>query len=253
MFDPFTVTILVILAFLVWVIFSKSRLASTIRMRFKSAERRAAEALDDAVSRVEAAEVDNEDQLAKSNEALIQIKTMRKAIANKCSEENQNIAKYEQAAENAASIQREDLVEEALTRKQAAENALIPLSKQLSFLMAKESEVQNAVDALNKRKAMLKRQKVEIKTRAKTAVTTLGVNELLAGVDLSGKSKDVERAFEIVEDLEAKSGAMAEIAEKVTAAQKMEEELESLSMPPQTDIEAETAALMAKYQQSNKS
>jgi phage shock protein A len=113
-------------------------------------------------------------------------------------------------------------------------------------LLKKEAEVQSAVNALQTRKVDLKRQVVQIKTRAKTATTTLGVNELLAGVDLTGKSRNVERAFEIVEDLEAKSGAMAEIAAVASAKQDMDAQLESLTHP-QTDVNAEAARLMAKF------
>lgn len=245
--DPITIVLILALAFVLWVAFSPDKLANTLRARFKGAKAQAADALDDAIARMDAAEADTEAQLAKANQALIEVKTMRKAIENQVAAKTADLAKWQTAAENAASIQRADLAKEALTRKQEASDALVGLLGQLKFLRSKEAEVQNAVNALNSRKATLKKQKVEVKTRAKTAKTTLGVNELLAGVDLTGRSNDVERAYELVEEVEAKSGAMAEIANTVTTQQRMDEELEKLSTP-QSDIDAEVEALMAKFQ-----
>ncbi len=245
--DSLTIVLILALAFVLWVAFSPDKLANTLRARFKGAKARAADALDDAIDRMEAAEADTENQIAKANQALIEIKTERKSIGNKVAVEQASQTKWQTAAENAASVQREDLVKEALTRKQEATEALVGLEKQLQFLLGKEAEVQKAVNALNTRKVTLKRQKIEVKTRAKTAKTTLSVNELLAGIDLTGRSKDVERAYELVEAVEAKSGAMAEIAETVIVEQRMDEELERLSTP-QVDIDAEVQVLMAQFQ-----
>lgn len=238
--------LLIALVVILWIAFSPDPLASAIRTRFVGAKARAAAALDDAVDRVEAAEASNENQLAKANAALVDIMGMRVAIQNKVDLATGAARKWQTAAENAASVQKQDLVVEALTRKNAAAADLDSLQTQLTFLCKKEAEVQNAVNALQKRKAQLKEQRVQIKTRAKTAVTTLGVNELLAGVDLSGNNKDVTRAFEIVDDLEAKSGAMAEIAKTATAKQRMDEELEALAHP-QTSVDTEAAELLAKF------
>jgi phage shock protein A len=236
--------------FVLWVAFSPDKLASAIRTRFIGAKARAADAMDDAVDRVEAAQANIEEQLAKANGGLIDIKTMRKAIENKLNEAKATVTKYNTAAENAASGSRQDLVAEAVSRKNVALGEQGTLQKQYDFLVAKETEVQSAVTALNTRKAQMARTKTEIKTRAKTAKVTLGVNELLAGVDLTGRQADVDRAFEIVEELEAKSGAMAEIAEVAKADQRLEAELEALSSPL-VDEAAEVEALMKKFKKTD--
>lgn len=249
--DTGTIILIAVVVF-VWVALSPDKLASTLRARFKGAKARAADALDDAIARMEAAEADIEIQLARANQALIEIKTMRKAIENQLVAKKADEAKWQTAAENAASVSRAELVKEALTRKQEASGALDGLQNQLTFLLGKEAEVQKAVTALETRKASLKRQKVEVKTRAKTAKTTLNVNQLLAGVDLTGNNKDIERAYELVEEVEAKSGAMAEIADTVTAHQRIDEELESLSKP-KANIDAEVESLMAKFAKADES
>lgn len=235
-----------------WVALSNDKLASAIRTRFQGAKARAADALDDAIDRMEAAEADVESRLAKANVALIEVKSMRKQVENQKLAAEANVRKYETASENAASVGRRELVAEAIARKAEANTLLQTLVTQFNFLLGKEDEIAKAVEALNKRKADLKAKKVQIKTRAKTAKTVLSTNELLAGVDLTGNSKDVERAFEIVEEVEAKAGAMGEIAGSIIEKQKVEEELEALSRP-QTDPAAEVEALMAKYASTEES
>jgi phage shock protein A len=119
--------VLIVFALITWIAFSPDPLADTIRARFKGTKARAAKALDDAVDRVEAAEADNEAQLAKANAALVEIKGMRFAIQSKVNVAIEDIKRWNTAAENAASVQKQDLVLEALKRKSTAEAELIPL------------------------------------------------------------------------------------------------------------------------------
>ena len=245
-----TIVVILLMVLIGWVMISPDKLADTLRTRFKGSKQRVATALDSAVDRVQAAEADANAQLAKTQRALVEVKGMRHQVQTRCDVLKASALKYQMAAENAASIGRQDLALEALNRRNTANVELEKVQGQLSFLVGKEQEVQNAVTALTARKAQLRQQVVEIKTRAKTATVTLSVNELLAGVDLSGRSSDVDRAFEILAEIEGKSGAMAEIAESTMSSQRIDQELEALTRP-QVKVEDELAQLMGKFNQTS--
>lgn len=245
------ITILVSLAVagavVCWVAFSPDPLAKVIRVRFTGAKAEITRAVDSALARVDTALAKVESNLAKANAARIQIKTERHRVQNELIAAQADVVKHTTQAENAASIQRSGLVSEALTRKTTAEIKVVGLTRQHAFLVGKEQKVDESVATLQNLKAKYLVKRAEIKTRGLTATTTMSVDELLAGVDLSGNDGDMKKAEELVAELEAKAGAMAEIADHLKAEQRVEDELEALGQPQTPDIQAQTAELMTKY------
>ena len=227
-------------------VLTSPKLRGTVRAWFKGQQAQAADALDDAVNRMEAAEADVEENLAKANAGLIEVKTQRNSVEGQIADAQNAVTRYTNASENAAKAGRRDLVEQALQNVAEAKGLIAKLQPLLDALKTREQQVNDAVVALQTRKAELKRQKVDVKTRASTAKVAMGVNQLLAGVDLDGHSKDVDRAMEIVSDLEARANATGEVAATATKRQRLDADLEALadSTPSVTD---QADALMAKY------
>ncbi len=246
---PITVVMILVLVAIGWVALSPDKLADTLRTRFKGAKARVADALDDAVARIDSAQEEAEAKLSKAREALITIMARRRLIQGQVETKKQSISMLDAAAEGAAREQRREVVQAALDRKQIAVGVLAALQKQLEFVQGKEAEVLQAVRQFEAYTENLKRTRVELVTRAQTATTVLEINELKAGLDLTGttRSQDMQRATELVEQLEAKAGAVSEFAEGTTTEQNMTAELERLAAPPQTDVNAEVEALMAKF------
>lgn len=244
--DPILVIVgLVVIGAVVFVM-SSPRLRDTLFARWRGGQVQAANALDDATARMEAAEAETDEQLARTSSGLIEIKTETERVEAQIRTARDDSKRFTMAAENAAKAGRRDLVEAALERVAEAQAEVDRLEPLRDDLKARERKVEEARVTLETRKGKLKRQKADVRSRARVAKVSIGVNELLAGVDLGGKSKDVERALELVADLESRANAMQDVAKTATRDERIEEELAALSSPT-VSVKDQADDLMARY------
>src|SRR3990167_11075793 len=119
---PTPVVLIVVALFAVgWVAISPDPLARALKARFVSTKLAAANAVDDAVARIDKALNDLNGNLAKITSSQLQIKTLRHGRQAELTQLLANITKYDNMAKQAAARGRRDLVVAALQRKTAAE------------------------------------------------------------------------------------------------------------------------------------
>lgn len=236
--------VLVIAGLVVWVALSKDRLAVALRVRFIGAKRQMADAVDDAIARIDTAISQADANMVKAKRGLAKVKSQRRTLETEIGEARKQVADYRRKADRAAALGREDLARECLIRRKVAQGTVDKLVPQLEATKASETKIEQTVSVLEARKAELRDKRVEVQRRATTAKVVLSTAELMAGVDLDSGYTHVAAAEKIVTELEAQAGAMEEMAEVARADERLEEELAALSQP---DIEEELATLMAKH------
>lgn len=230
---------------LAWISLSPDPLARTIRVRITGVKAQAAKALDDAMARMEAAEADIRDNLEKAKSALVTIKAGRITLERRVNTAQAEVDKWQAAAETAARANKRNLVVGALAELAKAQKVVDALKPQLQLMRNKEEEVAGAVSTFTQQLSALGDQKAQIQSRYEAAQTSLDVQTMLAGVDFSGHQGDVERAFKIVEGLEDKAGAMAEVAGDA-GAQSLEDQIKALSTTDDA-LNGQADALLARY------
>lgn len=240
----FIIVLLFCVAVVGWAALSKDQLAVALRVRFTGAKRQMADAVDDAIARIDTAISQADANMVKAKQGLIKVKSQRRALEARLEKAKAEITDWQGKAEQAAAAGREDLARECLTRRTNAQAIVDELAPQLEAIRTSETKIEESVTVLESKKADLRAKRAEVERRATTARVVLSTSQLMADVDLDSGGAHVAAAEEMVAQLEARAGAMEEMAEVARADEKLEEELAALSRP---DVEAELAALMAKH------
>lgn len=247
-----TIIVLVLAAVIAWCAFSPDPLAETIRVRWFGLKTRAQKMLDSAKDRALKAKRDTEAKQAKGNADLIDIKTVRRRMENDLNEAQADLVKWNTAADNAASVGREDLVRAAEEKVAEAQSRVDTLTPECAKVKAKEAQVEGVLADLAKIIAVRARQVNEIDVRSRTARTVGDANRLIAGLNVDGNDDQIKKAYDLVKDAEAEADVYTEAADKVRAQMQQTAELEALSKEPVASLDDRVAARMAKFSKQEK-
>lgn len=230
----------------IWILVSQDRLASAIRARFQGTKAKVANAMDNAMARMEAAETEIAGKVAAARNGLIEVKSSAKAAETNLARARGDVQRWIENAILAVKNGNQTLARICLARQKEAEVLLLPLRDQVSALKKSVKQVQEAYDKLQGQQAELGRQKQQIKARAAAAKAALDVNQLLAGIDLNGQSDNARQALRLVEEAEARAAATGEVAANSLRDQDIEKQLAQLS-GHRSDIDADLARLTQQY------
>ncbi len=234
-----------------WCALSPDPLAETIRVRVFGLKTRAQRLLDSAKDRALKSKRDAEIKQARGNADLIAIKTVRRRLQNDLAEAMADVAKYNAAADNAASIQNADLVTKAEEKIAKAQGRVDTIQPEFNKIKTKEADVEAALTDLAKIIAVRARQVNEIDVRSRTARSVGDANKLISTLGVDGNDEQIKKAYDLVKDAEAEADVWTEQAEKVRAELKATAELESLAKSPEIPIEQRVAERMTKFQKQS--
>ena len=141
------------------------------------------------------------------------VATSRKRVELQAEQLNEQIAKYDAAARQALSVNREDLAREALTRKSGLQSQLADLQAQHAQLQAEEEklvranqQLQSRVDAFRTRKETIKATYQAAQAQAKISDAYTGLGKEMGDIGLA-----IQRAEDKTQQLQARAGAVDEL------------------------------------------
>ena len=135
----------------------------------------------------------------------------------------------------------EELAREALSRRQAQTTIAEDLEKQLFVQAGALDKLYTSMTALEAKIMDAKRQKDAMIARARTAKTSVQVNDMLSSMSGSNSMEAFERMKSKVENLEAQAEVAGELAERSSgaASPNMEERFKALEGSSAVDMELE--------------
>lgn len=232
-----------------WIAFSNDRLASAIRAAFTGAKARAADAVDNEVNRIAAAEAKLEGNITEAKQTLVVVKGRRMSAEDKLRQYKEKSTYYRNAADNAMRKHDEGTARQGLVKAKDIDKEVEAQQKLLNVLTAKEQEAEAIVSTYDSNKADLKRARSELLSRADVARVAIEVNKLIAGIDKTGQQYDLTRAKEIVDQLEVQAAATGEVANSGVGDAAVEHKLAQYA-EQSTDIDEQLDALKQKYNQA---
>lgn len=239
-------TVFFVILALVWVAVSPDPFARALKARLIGGKIAVANAIDNAVARIDTALNDVDSTMAKVRYAQITIKALRAGRQQRLNQLQTESTRLDNAAKQAAAAGRRDLVVRALQRKADVDAQVQSLQTELEQLNTRDASVAQSMDKLENEKADLTAKRRNIQSRASTAQASISVNELLTGVKFGGYASDAARAEEIVADLEARAQATSEVATAESPNEALDRELDDLASN-RPDIETIADQMLAAH------
>lgn len=184
--------------------------------------------------------------LQQVRKGVAEVATSRKRVELQLDQLNAQIAKYDDAARQALTMNREDLAREALTRKSGLQQQLADLQAQHAQLQGEEEKLIRANQQLQARVDALRTKKETIKATYSAAEAQARIGDAYAG--LSKEMGDIGQAVQRAEDktlqLQARAGAVDELLASgalndplATGGDDITRELDALASHAQVDDE----------------
>ncbi len=198
------------------------------------------------------------EMLTKVRRGVADVATSRKRVELQMNQLQAQSDKLTQQAQQALSMNREDLAREALTRKSALTQQLTDLQTQHAQLQGEEEKLTLASQRLQAKVESFRTRKETIKATYTAAEAQTRINEAFSGI--SEEMGDVGMAIQRAEDktlqMQARAGAVDELiasgaledASATSGGDDISRELEAMSS--QSDVEAELAALKGSTPQA---
>src|SRR4029078_13143089 len=159
--------------------------------------------------------------------------------------------KLQGQAEQAITVQREDLAREALTRKSGLTSQITDLKTQQAQLQGEEEKLTLAQQRLSAKVEAFRTRKETIKTTYTAAEASTRINEAVAGIgeEMGDVGLAIQRAEDKTAQMQARAGAVDELIAsgalddmtQIGGHDDISRELEAMSS--QSDVESELARL----------
>ena len=133
----------------------------------------------------------------------------------------------------------EELAREALSRRQIQTDIAANIAKQMTLQAAAIEKLYSSMQQLELKITQAKRDKDAMVARAKTAKTSVQVNDLLSNLDTSSSMEAFERMKAKVETLEAKAEVAGELAASSSGSGTVEDRFKALDASSLVDDELE--------------
>src|SRR6478736_6700534 len=191
------------------------------------------------------------EMLTKVRRGVADVATSRKRIELQRNQLQSQSDKLTAQAQQALSMDREDLAREALTRKSALTGQIADLDAQHTQLQGEEEKLTLASQRLQAKVESFRTRKETIKATYTAAEAQTRINEAFSGIgdELGDVGQAIQRAEDKTAQMQARAGAIDELIasgalEDVSAVgggDDISRELDAMSS--QADVEAELAAL----------
>jgi phage shock protein A len=196
--------------------------------------------LEDPEKVIEQAVIDMQNDLVKIRQSYAEISASQKKMEKQRDTAQANAAEWYRRAQLALDRNDEELAREALSRRQIQIEAAEVLDKQMETQDAAIKKLYSSMSELEAKITEAKRQKETFVARARTAKTSVKVNDMLSSISTSSSMEAFERMKEKVESLEAQ----AEVAGELAASNRgtttsLEEKFKQLDSGSKVDDELE--------------
>jgi len=178
------------------------------------------------------------------------VATSRKRVELQIAQMQQQSDKLQTQAQQAISMNREDLAREALTRKSGLTQQIADLQSQHANLQAEEEKLVLAQQRLQAKVEAFRTKKETIKASYTAAQAQSKINDAVAGIgeEMGDIGLAIQRAEDKTAQMQARAGAVDELIssgalEDLTAAPGDDITRQLNQMSSQSDVEAELAKL----------
>lgn len=144
---------------------------------------------------------------------VAEVATSRKRVELQIEQLRGQLAKYDAAARQALSVNREDLAREALSRKSGLQQQVGELEAQYAQLQAEEEKLVRASQQLSARVDAFRTRKETIKATYSAAEAQSKISDAYSGLgkELGDIGQAVQRAEDKTQQLKARAGAVDEL------------------------------------------
>jgi phage shock protein A len=191
--------------------------------------------------------------LTKVRRGVADVATSRKRVELQVGQLQSQADKLTQQAQQALSMNREDLAREALTRKSGLTSQITDLQAQQAQLQAEEEKLTLASQRLQAKVEAFRTRKETIKATYTAAEAQTRINEAFSGIseEMGDVGMAIQRAEDKTQQMQARAGAIDELiasgalddSSQLSAGDDISRELQAMSS--QSDVETELAALKA--------
>jgi phage shock protein A len=193
------------------------------------------------------------EMLTKVRRGVADVATSRKRVELQVGQLQSQSDKLTQQAQQALSMNREDLAREALTRKSALQSQIADLQAQQAQLQGEEEKLTLASQRLQAKVEAFRTRKETIKATYTAAEAQTRINEAFSGIseEMGDVGMAIQRAEDKTQQMQARAGAIDELiasgalddSSQLSAGDDISRELQAMSS--QSDVETELAALKA--------
>lgn len=183
---------------------------------------------------------------------LADVVTEKKRIENKCQCAQNDAGKYQQQAEAAVAMGKDDLAREALALKQKKLQSIADMNQQLETMQGQVDSLKEAEQKFKRRVEKFRDEKEFTKAQYTAEKSVADVNESLSGLsdDFGGVGRAMQHAKDKTEQMKARSQAVNELTDEGVLSDPLdtqsttEKQLDEVQM--QKSIEDELLALKQK-------
>lgn len=155
------------------------------------------------------------EQLQNVRRGVAEVVTSKKRIELQLNKLKQTMTQLDQDARDAVKVGRDDLAQEALTRKQAFQAQLAGLESQVADLEREENRLTDLQKKLNLKVESFRTQKEVLKAQYSAAQAQVKIGEAFTGLgeDMADVNMALQRAQDKTESMRARASAIDELAE----------------------------------------
>lgn len=155
------------------------------------------------------------EQLQNIRRGIAEVVTSKKRLELQSSRLQQSVAQQDANARDAVRANRDDLAQEALTRKQGLEAQVSQLSTQIDDLAREEARLTDLEQKLRAKVESFRTQKEVIKAQYSAAQAQVKIGEAFTGLgeDMADVNMALQRATDKTEGLKARAAAIDSLAD----------------------------------------
>ncbi|MCY0878061.1 MAG: PspA/IM30 family protein [Firmicutes bacterium] len=155
------------------------------------------------------------EQLQNIRRGIAEVVTSKKRLELQMARLQQSVAQQEENARDAVRANRDDLAQEALSRKQALESQITGLQAQIEDLAREEARLTDLQQKLQTKVEAFRTQKEVIKAQYSAAQAQVKIGEAFTGLgeDMADVNLALQRAQDKTESLKARAAAIDSLAE----------------------------------------
>ena len=155
------------------------------------------------------------EQLQNIRRGIAEVVTSKKRLELQVTRLQQSVTQQEENARDAVRANRDDLAQEALTRKQGLEQQVAALQTQIEDLAREEARLTDLQQKLQTKVESFRTQKEVIKAQYSAAQAQVKIGEAFTGLgeDMTDVNMALQRAQDKTESLKARAAAVDALAE----------------------------------------
>jgi phage shock protein A len=155
------------------------------------------------------------EQLQNIRRGIAEVVTSKKRLELQASRLQQSIAQQDENARDAVKANRDDLAQEALSRKQGLEAQVAALQTQIEDLAREEARLTDLQQKLQTKVESFRTQKEVIKAQYSAAQAQVKIGEAFTGLgeDMADVNMALQRATDKTEGLKARAAAIDSLAD----------------------------------------